>query len=65
MPFDGIECHYARFTPEKEKRWIKIAKEKGWLISGGSDFHGSVKEFISLGCSWVNEETFNKIFQRQ
>lgn len=65
LPFDGIECHYARFTPDKEKRWIKIAQEKGWLISGGSDFHGSVKEYISLGCSWVNEETFNKIFQRR
>ncbi len=65
LPFDGIECHYARFAPDQEKRWIKIAQEKGWLISGGSDFHGSVKEFISLGCSWVDEETYFKIFQKK
>jgi len=62
-PFDGIECHYAKFPPEQERRWIQIAKERGWLVSGGSDFHGSVKEYIQLGCSWVDEETFYKIFQ--
>jgi 3',5'-nucleoside bisphosphate phosphatase len=62
-PFDGIECHYARFPPEQEKRWIQTAKERGWLISGGSDFHGSIKDYIQLGCSWVDEEHFHKIFQ--
>jgi hypothetical protein len=60
--FDGIECYYARCNPEKERRWLKIAKEKGWLISGGSDFHGSVKPHISLGCSWVSQAEFVKIF---
>ena len=64
LAFDGIECHYARFLPEQESRWLKIAKEKGWLVSGGSDFHGSNKEYIELGCSWVDEVTFHQIFQR-
>ncbi|MBS0604387.1 MAG: PHP domain-containing protein [Verrucomicrobia bacterium] len=64
LPFDGIECHYARFAPDQEKRWIKVAKEKGWLMSGGSDFHGTVKDYIQLGCSWVDEETFHQIFQK-
>ena len=63
LPFDGLECYYARFPKEHEKRWLNIAKEKGWLISGGSDFHGSVKEYIHLGSSWVDEESFYKIFQ--
>ncbi|MGC1879415.1 MAG: PHP domain-containing protein [Rhabdochlamydiaceae bacterium] len=63
LPFDGIECHYAKFPPEQEKRWIQTAKERDWLISGGSDFHGSVKNYIQLGCSWVDEESFHKIFQ--
>lgn len=65
LPFDGIECHYAKFPPEQEKRWLNIAKERGWLISGGSDFHGANKDYIQLGCSWVNEENFHKIFQRK
>jgi 3',5'-nucleoside bisphosphate phosphatase len=64
MDFDGIECYYAKFSPEKEKRWLKIAKERDWLISGGSDFHGGMKPQIALGSSWVDEYTFYKIFQK-
>ena len=64
LPFDGLECYYARFPENKQQRFVKIAKEKGWLISGGSDFHGKVKEYIELGCSWVDEQHFYKIFQR-
>lgn len=61
-PFDGLECYYAHSYPALEKRWLKIAKEKQWLISGGSDFHGDMRPGIPLGCSWVDEETFHKIF---
>jgi len=64
MPFDGIECHYAKLPKDQEKKWIKIAKEKQWLISGGSDFHGTIKPHIPLGASWTDEETFHKIFQK-
>lgn len=63
LPFDGIECHYAKFPPEKERKWIDLAKEKKLLISGGSDFHGAIKDYIPLGCSWVDEATFHTIFQ--
>ncbi len=63
LPFDGIECHYAKCTPQQEKRWLKIAAQKNWLISGGSDFHGSIKPHIPLGCSWVDEQAFHSIFQ--
>jgi 3',5'-nucleoside bisphosphate phosphatase len=64
LPFDGLECYYGKFSFDQEKRWIRIAKEKGWLMSGGSDFHGANKDYIQLGCSWVDEETFHKIFTR-
>lgn len=59
---DGIECYYSRCHLEREKRWIKIAQDKGLLISGGSDFHGALKPDIPLGCSWVDEATFRQIF---
>lgn len=62
LKFDGIECHYSKCHPDKEKRWLKVAKEKGLLISGGSDYHGDVKPQIPLGCSWVDEATFYSIF---
>ncbi len=64
LPFDGIECHYGKFLPEEEKRWMKLADSKGLLMSGGSDFHGH-EGYVSLGSSWVNEETFHKIFSRK
>jgi predicted metal-dependent phosphoesterase TrpH len=59
--FNGIECHYGRLHREQEKPWIKIAKEKGWIATGGSDYHGKLKPYIQLGCSWVDEETFRKL----
>ncbi len=63
LPFDGIECFYARFSKEAAQPWLKIAKEKNWLISGGSDFHGSIKPETTLGSSYVGQEEFDKIFE--
>lgn len=62
LPFDGLECYYAKCPPEEERRYLQIAKDRGLLISGGSDFHGSFKPNLSLGCRFVDEPTFNTIF---
>ena len=61
IPFDGIECWYSRFLPKQEERWINIAEKKGWIKTGGSDFHGAVKPQTPLGCSWVDRERFDII----
>ena len=58
MNFDGIEGYYARFPRNTHARWLKIGAHKGWIITGGSDFHGEIKPNLPLGSSWVNEETF-------
>ncbi len=58
LPFDGIECHYGNLHKELEKPWLQIAKERGWIATGGSDYHGTVKPNIPLGCSWVSEPIF-------
>jgi len=62
MNFDGIECYYARCALEKERRWLKIAKKYNWLISGGSDYHGDLRPYSPLGCSWVDRSHFLQIF---
>lgn len=59
LNFDGLEGYYAKFPPQEQKRWVKIAENKRWLITGGSDYHGDIKPHIPLGCSWVGEEIFN------
>lgn len=63
LPFDGIECYYGRFPKDASTPFLQLAKEKKWLTSGGSDFHGQNKEYSYLGSSWVDEETFLQIFQ--
>jgi hypothetical protein len=64
LPFDGIECYYGRLPKEQEMPWVKIARERGWIATGGSDFHGSVQANLPIGCSWVGEETFWKMANR-
>ncbi|BBI17520.1 PHP domain-containing protein [Neochlamydia sp. S13] len=59
MNFDGIECYYAKFNQQAHKRWLKIAKHRKWLITGGSDYHGALKPHIPLGSSWVAKDYFD------
>lgn len=61
FPFDGLECYYGNFFPHHERRWLQLAESKKLLISGGSDYHGSIKPNIELGSSWVDIEAFAKI----
>ena len=63
MNFDGIEGYYANFRLEVNRRWIEIGKKNKWVVTGGSDFHGNIKPQISLGCSWVDEATFDILKQ--
>ncbi|NGX56079.1 MAG: 5'-3' exoribonuclease [Candidatus Anoxychlamydiales bacterium] len=59
--FDAIEVYYARLLLKDEKRYLEMAKKKNLLITGGSDYHGSIKPYLSLGSSWINEIELNKL----
>ncbi|HSX14158.1 MAG TPA: PHP domain-containing protein [Chlamydiales bacterium] len=61
LPFDGIECYYGSLLEHQERPWIKIATDKNWIATGGSDYHGHFRPRISLGCSYVNEFTFKRL----
>lgn len=61
LNFDGIECYYALFRLSANDKWLRLSEERGWLVSGGSDFHGDLKPMIPLGASYVNLENFEKI----
>jgi 3',5'-nucleoside bisphosphate phosphatase len=58
MNFDGLEGYYGRFPSEQHKKWLKAAKKRDWIVTGGSDFHGEIRPNSPLGSSWVREETF-------
>jgi predicted metal-dependent phosphoesterase TrpH len=61
LSFDGLECYYGTLHKAQEAPWVKIAKEKGLIATGGSDYHGPLRPHSPLGCSWVGEETFCKL----
>jgi hypothetical protein len=59
LRFDGLECYYGVLSNYQERPWLERAKKRGWVATGGSDYHGSIKPDIRLGCSWVREGVFN------
>lgn len=62
-PFDGLETHYARMSIDRNAPFEKIAKEKRWICSAGSDFHGYSHSLAQLGDSWVDEVTFEHLIK--
>ncbi len=64
LPFDGLEGYYANFSLDDSKRYIKLAEAKNILITGGSDFHGSVKPQNILGSSIAPSKTIDIFIER-
>lgn len=46
---EGIECIYSLHSAEETEVLLRAARERGLLVTGGSDFHGAVKPEIDLG----------------
>lgn len=63
MNFDGIECYYGNIAYQNNARWLELAEKKKWLVTGGSDFHGSIKPNQPLGSSWIDSERFTLLQQ--
>jgi predicted metal-dependent phosphoesterase TrpH len=49
LGLNGIEVYYSEHSDSDTKLYKEMAEKLGLLISGGSDFHGSVKPAIHLG----------------
>lgn len=45
---DGIECMHSTFTDEQIEYLTNLCKERGYLMSGGSDYHGKNKPNIEM-----------------
>ena len=45
----GIETLYSENSLEEEERTRKLAEKYGLFLTGGSDFHGTIKPHIQLG----------------
>ncbi|MBN1930374.1 MAG: PHP domain-containing protein [Desulfobacterales bacterium] len=49
MGLKGIEAYYPKHSPDLTKHYTEIANRHGLLITGGTDFHGSIKPEIEMG----------------
>lgn len=52
--FDGLELFYNSHSPSDEDKLMKIVDKNGFVISGGTDFHGENKPSIKLGVGYGN-----------
>ena len=46
----GLEAYYSTHSPQETETFCRLAEDKNLVITGGSDFHGSFKADIALGC---------------
>ena len=49
MGLQGIEAYYPDHSPRQVARYIEIANQHDLLVTGGTDFHGSLKPDIQMG----------------
>ncbi|MDR3766245.1 MAG: PHP domain-containing protein [Butyricicoccus sp.] len=49
LPLDGVEVFTSYHNAEQTVFYLKKARQKGLLITGGSDFHGRIKPDIHVG----------------
>jgi hypothetical protein len=45
----ALECYYSEHTPEQQAWLLAQAERRGLGVSGGSDYHGSRKNWIAMG----------------
>jgi hypothetical protein len=49
MGIRGIEAHYPEHSPEFTRQCITLAQRHDLLLTGGTDFHGSLKPEVRMG----------------
>ncbi|MBS3740884.1 MAG: PHP domain-containing protein [Candidatus Cloacimonetes bacterium] len=59
----GIEVFYSQHTDKQIEQYLKYAKKYELVITAGSDFHGTNKEYIELGMN-VNREYIEPFLDR-
>lgn len=61
MGMDGIEVYHPKHEEEKIENLKRMAERNGWLITGGSDYHGEGRTLPSLGECGVDNARVEKI----
>jgi 3',5'-nucleoside bisphosphate phosphatase len=64
MGLKGIEVYYPEHTPDLIARYTEIANRHGLLITGGTDFHGSIKPEIKMGSGRGNFSVPYELYEK-
>lgn len=51
---DGLEGYYSEYTDEMHQKYMCMAERFGLSVSGGTDYHGSMKPHIEMGIGTGN-----------
>lgn len=53
---EGIEAYHAQHSAEEREHFARVARERGLVVTGGSDFHATTTGRASLGDGGLPEE---------
>lgn len=60
----GIEAYYPEQLPDLIARYTEMAERHGLLITGGTDFHGSIKPEIKMGSGRGNFSVPYELYEK-
>jgi 3',5'-nucleoside bisphosphate phosphatase len=67
MRIQGIEAYYSGHTPEQTRLFIDLARRYDLLMTGGTDFHGSIQPEVEMGSGsgdlFVPYELYEKLIR--
>ena len=61
---DGVEVWHPVHEPAKVQSLARLASEKGWVVTGGSDFHGGREDEVQPGTLPVGAEVVDALEAR-
>ena len=59
---DGLETYYPAVSEDTFTRFCALARQNNLLMSCGSDFHGSNRKSVEIGCTWQDTEALKEIY---
>jgi len=57
----GLEAYYPEHSQSQVNYYLELAKKLNLVVTGGSDFHGSAKPNVKLGCVKIPLELVEKL----
>jgi predicted metal-dependent phosphoesterase TrpH len=60
----ALEAHHSDHSPAQTRTYLALAEQCGYAVTGGSDFHGSVKPGVRLGKPVVPRSVLDRLRER-